>query len=353
MPRACSASITPIWASPRAPPAPSTSATFSPLRIFGGSAGDISARSWKWRATAANAPVRATPAVRRFPHRCRNAARPSAIRAHCCTAPSVRSGHRRRKRPCCCECQRSSATQRAAFGAEHDRRPVLRRAGEDAVARGQVFVELVVARCRARRHRAASPRRCGRPRNCAAPSRSCVPRIQVPVVAIVRDALRRDGAPRLLVGRTRAVVERQLAAAPSTAEATDAERMLVQAARAAGDHAHALDRPALAAGLFAPAAFRSRCCSGASAVDSTPPPLRESNCCAASSACSSSEFSHRPGQLEAIALAGVVAEAGLAVADHRRHQAVAEERKVAIDGGARAAQFLLQPRAPSPDSARP
>ena len=33
IPRACSASITPICASPRAPPAPSTSATGSPLVI--------------------------------------------------------------------------------------------------------------------------------------------------------------------------------------------------------------------------------------------------------------------------------------------------------------------------------
>ena len=41
--------------------------------------------------------------------------------------------------------------------------------------------------------------------------------------------------------------------------------------------------------------FSIRCCSGASAVDSIPPPLRDSSCWAASSACSSSEFSHRPG----------------------------------------------------------
>ena len=49
-------------------------------------------------------------------------------------------------------------------------------------------------------------------------------------------------------------------------------------------------------------------------------------------------------QLEAVAFAGVVAEAGFAIAHHRRHQRVAQEREVAIDGGARAAQFVLQPR---------
>jgi hypothetical protein len=48
-------------------------------------------------------------------------------------------------------------------------------------------------------------------------------------------------------------------------------------------------------------------------------------------------------QFEAVALAGVVAEPGLAVADHGRHQAVAQEREVAVHGGARASKLFLQP----------
>ena len=50
--------------------------------------------------------------------------------------------------------------------------------------------------------------------------------------------------------------------------------------------------------------FSMRCCNGASALDSRPPPLRASNCCAASSACSSSEFSHRPGSSKRLASSG-------------------------------------------------
>ena len=52
----------------------------------------------------------------------------------------------------------------------------------------------------------------------------------------------------------------------------------------------------------------------------------------------------QPRQLEAVALVRVVAEAGVAVADHRRHQGVAQEGKVAIDGRSRAAEFVLQAR---------
>jgi limonene-1,2-epoxide hydrolase len=57
----------------------------------------------------------------------------------------------------------------------------------------------------------------------------------------------------------------------------------------------------------------------------------------ASKAYSSSELSHTPGSFETVALLGRVAEAGLAVAFHRRHQRIAQERQVAVDGGARAA----------------
>jgi hypothetical protein len=49
------------------------------------------------------------------------------------------------------------------------------------------------------------------------------------------------------------------------------------------------------------------------------------------------------GQLETVTLVGVVAEPRFAVAHHRRHQAVAQERQVAVDRGARAFQLFAQP----------
>src|SRR3546814_6892633 len=57
----------------------------------------------------------------------------------------------------------------------------------------------------------------------------------------------------------------------------------------------------------------------------------------------SSDLEPQAGQLETVAFVGVVAEARLAVADHRRHQPVAQEGQVAIDGGTRAFQFVAQP----------
>ena len=85
-----------------------------------------------------------------------------------------------------------------------------------------------------------------------------------------------------------------------------------------------------------------RFCSGASAPDSTPPPVRTSNCCAASKRIQLFRTQPQARQFEAFALAGLVAEAGFAIAFDRRHQRIAQVGQVAIGGGARAAQFLLQ-----------
>src|SRR5690606_14747122 len=76
-----------------------------------------------------------------------------------------------------------------------------------------------------------------------------VPGVEVPVVAVVGDALRRDRAPRLLVGRACAVFEGQ-ALALEYRGADRAEGMLVEAAGAVGNHPHPLHRPLLAAGML-------------------------------------------------------------------------------------------------------
>ena len=161
------------------------------------------------------------------------------------------------------------------------------------------------------------------------------------------DALRRHRAPRLLVGRTRAVFEGQLPALEHR-RAHRAERMLVHAPQAMRDDAHAFDRPALAApacrvGMlveqFLDALLQRRQRAGQHAAAAAREQLlgRQQRV-------QLFRIQPQPRQFEAVAFAGVVAEAGLAVADHRRHQRVAQEGQVAIDGGARAAQFLLQPR---------
>src|SRR5690606_34671305 len=130
------------------------------------------------------------------------------------------------------------------LGAEHDRGHAPGRAGEDAVAAGQLAVELglvEVARRGVEYARGADPV----DREAAQALAIVVPGIEVPVVAVVGDPLRRDRAPGLLVGRAGAVVERQLPALQHR-RTHGAERLLVHAPAAVRDHPHALDRPALA-----------------------------------------------------------------------------------------------------------
>ena len=154
------------------------------------------------------------------------------------------------------------------------------------------------------------------------------------------EPLRRHRAARALVGRARAVFERELLAIEHRGGDV-AERGLVQLAGAVRDHAHALDRHAAAAGVLveqlldavlqrrqrvrqhAAAAAQQQLLRGQQRVQlvRTQPQAR---------------------QLEALALAVVVAESGLAVADHRRHQVVAQVGEVAVDGRARAFELLLQ-----------
>src|SRR5690606_35261312 len=126
---------------------------------------------------------------------------------------------------------------------EHDGRPALRRAGEDAVAAGQVLVErglVDVARHLVEHARAAD----AVDREAAQRLALVVPRVQVPVVAVVGEALRRPRAPGLLAGGAGAVLERELAALQHR-RAHDAEGGLVHAPGAVRDHPHAFDRPAL------------------------------------------------------------------------------------------------------------
>ena len=119
--------------------------------------------------------------------------------------------------------------------------------------------------------------------------------------------------------------------------------MLVEAARAAGDHAHALHRPALAAGLFLQQLLHARLQGRERGRQQAAAAARE-QLLRGEQGVQLFGVEPQARQFEAIALGGVVLEAGLAVADHRRHQAVAEEGEVAVDGGARAAQLILQPR---------
>ena len=227
------------------------------------------------------------------------------------------------------------------LGAEHDRRPALGLAGKDAVAAGQVLVELRlvdVARLGVEHARG------GDPVDGEAAQRFAVvvPGVQVPVVAVMGDPLRRDGAPGLLVGRARAVVEGELLALEHrTGHGT--EGLLVQLARAVRHHPHPFHRPAPAAGLFGqqrldPLLERRQRAGQHAAAGARQQLLRRKQ------RVQLLRTQPQAGEFEAIGLLLVVAEAGLAVAHHRRHQRIAQEGQVAIDGRARTAQFLLQPR---------
>src|SRR5690606_15875869 len=226
------------------------------------------------------------------------------------------------------------------LGAEHDRGHALGRAGEDAVAAGQVLVELrVVDVARGGVELAGAADAVDR--EAAQRFLLLVPRIEVPVVAVVGDALRRHRAPGLLVGGAGAVFERQPLARQHR-RAHGAEGVLVHAPGAVRDHPHALDRPRLAGRVFGqqfldPALQRRQ-------------RRRQHPAAAAREQLLRGEqrvqlvgVEPQSGQLEPVALVGVVAEARLAVADHRRHQSVAQEGQVAVDGGARAFEFVAQP----------
>ena len=177
-----------------------------------------------------------------------------------------------------------------------------------------------------------------------------VPGIEVPVVAVMGDALRRHRAPGLLVGGTRAVFEASAACATAPPNTRCGTRARPCAGCDAGSPARA--RPATACPRnVRPAA--SRCVPATAPAPST---ARRRRCAQqllrGEQRVQFVRVQPQARQLEAPAFVGVVAEAGLAVADHRRHQPVAQEGEVAIDGGARAFEFVLQAAPPSPDSAR-
>ena len=227
------------------------------------------------------------------------------------------------------------------LGREHDGRPALGLAREDAVAGGQRLVELGIghvarglvelARLADAVHREAAQR-----------VAVVVPRIEVPVVAVMSDALRRHPTPGRFVGGAGAVFEGQPLARQHR-RGHRAETGLVQRAAAVRDHPHPVHRPVAGPGLRGQQAFDARLQRrqrrGQHAGTGTRQQLlrRQQGI---------QFFRTQPhaGQFEAVALFGRVAEAGLAVAFHRRHQGIAQEGQVAIDGGTRAAQFFLQPR---------
>ena len=226
------------------------------------------------------------------------------------------------------------------LGAEEYRRPALGLAGEDAVTRGQVLVELLVGQVA--RRLLAQPCIADTVHGEAAQGVALVvPRVQVPVVAIVGDALRRHRAARTLVGGARAVFELQLLAFQH-GRGDGAEAGLVQLAAAVRDDAHPVDRPLRHAGVV-----------GQQALD----PLLQRCQRARQHATARAHqqllrgqqrvefFRTQPqaGQFETLALRGVIAEAGLAIALDGRHQRIAQIGQVAVDRRARTAQLLLQP----------
>ena len=123
---------------------------------------------------------------------------------------------------------------------EADRCPRLGFAGEDAVAGGEHLVEVAVGdvdrplvqrvRFEDAIHREAA--------QCLA---VVVPGIEIPVVAVVRQPLRRDRAPAVRIGGACAVAKTQLAAFEH-GTGGDPECLLVKLALAPGDHADAFDR---------------------------------------------------------------------------------------------------------------
>src|SRR5690606_14321264 len=127
------------------------------------------------------------------------------------------------------------------LGAEQDRGDALGLAGEDAVAAAEVPVQLGLVDVDGGLLQAARARDAV-DREAAQALALVVPGIQVPVVAVVGDALRRYRALRGLVGGAGAVFEGE-PAPPEHGRADGAEHVLVQAARAVRDHAHALHRP--------------------------------------------------------------------------------------------------------------
>src|SRR5690606_40146391 len=119
------------------------------------------------------------------------------------------------------------------LGTEQDRRHALGRTGEDAVAAAEMAVEFGLVDVD---RGLVEPARLRDPvdRKAAQALALVVPGIEVPVVAVVGDALRRHGAPRLLVGGARAVVEGQALAAQHR-RTHAAEHVLVQEAGAVRD----------------------------------------------------------------------------------------------------------------------
>src|SRR5688572_638421 len=153
--RASSAAITPICASPRAPPAPSTSATFSPLSIFGASAPAITRSSL--RACTSSACSSLVVVAHRQLQQCTHLLAQRRRLDDLGIAAVIQHVHQqlagaavrhlqlvaavREEPPLLLRMPAFVGDPARGLGAEQDRRPPFRRAGEDAVARGQVFVE--------------------------------------------------------------------------------------------------------------------------------------------------------------------------------------------------------------------
>src|SRR5690606_17668360 len=227
------------------------------------------------------------------------------------------------------------------LGAEHDRRHAPRRPRTDAVAAGEVAVELAfgdVAGLRIEGARAAD----AVDREAAQRLAVVVPGVEVPVVPVVGDALRGHRAPGLLVGRARAVVEGELLALQHR-RAHGAERLLVHAPAAVRDHAHAFDRPVLAGRMLVEQLVDARLQRRQRARQHPATAARE-QLLGGQQRVQFVGIEPQAGQFEAPALLGVVAEAGFAVADHRRHQRVAQEGQVAVDRGAGAFELFAQAR---------
>jgi hypothetical protein len=159
----------------------------------------------------------------------------------------------------------------------------------------------------------------------------------------VRQPLRRHRALRALVGRTRAIGELHLLAAEHGA-GDMAKRRFVDLARAAADHADALDRKALAIGLVRQQPVDARA-NGASVVARMPGPVRPTSSFSASRRLQFLAVEPEARQFEALGFVGGVMKRRLvAVAVERRAERIAQERDVAIYGRARTPEFVDQAR---------